>query len=181
VVIVLSDHSMDWSLPLSLVNLAGRLDDDPLLAGNVRIAQNGGADLLYWVGPADQRPAATDRMRQLALATPGVLSVVDPASLQLGANAGDLVVFCKAGWRFSDPDVISNPIPGNHGHPATEPIPLVISGGHPAVRRGLVSSAPARTLDVAPTVAHLFGLGAPAGGWDGVARTEAFTGVPVGN
>jgi len=181
VVIVLSDHSMDWSLPLSLVNLAGRLDVDPLLAGNVRIAQNGGADLLYWVGPADQRPAATDRMRQLALATPGVLSVVDPASLQLGANAGDLVVFCKAGWRFSDPDVISNPIPGNHGHPATEPIPLVISGGHPAVRRGLVSSAPARTLDVAPTVAHLFGLGAPAGGWDGVARTEAFTGVPVGN
>jgi hypothetical protein len=181
VLVVLSDHSMDWSLPLSLVNLAGRLGDDPLLAGNVRIAQNGGADLLYWVGPADGRPAAVDRMRQLALATPGVLSAVDPASLQLGQNAGDLVVFCKAGWRFSDPDVISNPIPGNHGHPATEPIPLVISGGHPAVRRGYVSSAPARTLDVAPTIAALFGLGAPAGGWDGVARTEAFTGVPVGN
>lgn len=174
VLIVLSDHSMDWSLPLSLINLTGRLDDDPLLAGNVRIAQNGGADLLYWVGAEDQRATAVERMRQLAVATPGVLSVSDPAALRLGQNAGDLVVFAKAGWRFTDPDVISNPIPGNHGHPATEPIPLVISGGHPMVRRGQVSSAPARTLDVAPTVGALFGLAAPTGGWDGQARMEAF-------
>lgn len=174
VVIVLSDHSMDWSLPLSLVNLAGRLDDDPLLDGNVRIAQNGGADLLYWTGPADQRAAAVERMRQVALATPGVLSAHDPAEVRLGPLAGDLVVFCKAGWRFTDPTVISNPVPGNHGHPASEPIPFVISGGHPMVRRGQVSSAPVRSLDVAPTVAALFGLPAPSGGWDGQARTEAF-------
>lgn len=174
VVIVLSDHSMDWSLPLSLVNLTGRFRDDPVLAGRVRIAQNGGADLLYWAGAPEQRPAAVARMRELALATPGVLSVHEPAGLLLGPNAGDLVVYCKAGWRFTDPDVVSNPIPGNHGHPATEPIPFVISGGHPAVRRGVTSSAPARTLDVAPTVAALFGLGAPAGGWDGQARLEAF-------
>ena len=174
VVIVLSDHSMDWSLPLSVINLTERLDDDPLLAGQVAIAQNGGADLLYWTGPADDRTAAVDRMRQLATAAPGVLSAHDPATLNLGQEAGDLVVFCKAGWRFSDPNVISNPIPGNHGHPATEPIPLVISGGHPMVRRGQVSAAPARTLDVAPTVAELFGLPAPAGGWDGQARMAAF-------
>ncbi len=174
VVVVLSDHSMDWSLPLSLVNLAGRLDDDPLLDGNVQVAQNGGADLLYWTGPPDQRPAAVERMRQVALATPGVLSAHDPAAVRLGPLAGDLVVFCKAGWRFTDPTVISNPIPGNHGHPASEPIPFVISGGHPMVRRGQVSSAPARSLDVAPTVAALFGLPAPSGGWDGQARTEAF-------
>jgi hypothetical protein len=174
VVIVLSDHSMDWSLPLSLVSLAGRLDDDPLLGEHVRIAQNGGADLLYWTGPADQRSVAVERMRQLALATPGVLAAHDPVQLRLGPLAGDLVVFCKAGWRFTDPTVISNPIPGNHGHPASEPIPFVISGGHPTVRRGQVSSAPARSLDVAPTVAALFGLTAPSGGWDGQARTEAF-------
>ncbi len=181
VVILLADHSMDWSLPLSLINLTGRLDDDPLLAGNVRIAQNGGADLLYWTGPEDSRAEATVRMRQIAQAAPGVLSVHDPAELRLGTNAGDVVVYCKPGWRFTDPSVISNPIPGNHGHPATEPIPFVISGGHPSVRRGQVSSAPARTLDVAPTVASLFGLPAPDGGWDGQARTEAFQGVPAGN
>ncbi|HWM02658.1 MAG TPA: alkaline phosphatase family protein [Actinophytocola sp.] len=174
VVILLSDHSMDWSLPLSLVNLAGRLDDDPLLAGNVQIAQNGGADLLYWTGPPADRTEAIVHMRQIALDTPGVLSAHDPAELRLGPEAGDLVVYCKAGWRFTDPTVISNPIPGNHGHPATEQIPFVISGGHPMVRRGQVSSAPARSLDVAPTVAALFGLAAPQGGWDGEARREAF-------
>ncbi len=118
-------------------------------------------------------------MRQIAQATPGVLSVHDPAQLRLGANAGDVVVFAKPGWRFTDPSVISNPIPGNHGHPATEEVPFVISGGHPMVRRGQVSSAPVRTLDVAPTVAALFGLPAPDGGWDGQVRAEAFQGVPA--
>lgn len=177
VVIVLTDHSMDWSLPLSLVNLAGRLDDDAFLDGRFQVAQNGGADLLYWTGPPDERAAAVERMRSIALATPGVLSVHDPAGLHLGPNAGDLVVYCKAGWRFTDPTVISNPIPGNHGHPATEPIPLVVSGGHPLVRRGVVSSAPARTMDVAPTVASLFGLPAPSDGWDGVALSPAFAGA----
>jgi arylsulfatase A-like enzyme len=88
-------------------------------------------------------------------------------------------VYCKAGWRFTDPTVVSNPIPGNHGHPATEPIPLVVSGGHPVVRRGVVSSAPARTVDIAPTVASLFGLRAPSGGWDGVPLSAAFAGVPA--
>ncbi|MFI7677014.1 alkaline phosphatase family protein [Actinophytocola sp. NPDC049390] len=179
VVIVLADHSMDWSLPLSVVNLAGRLDDDAFLDGRFRIAQNGGADLLYWTGPADDRAEAVARMRSIALATPGVLSVHAPAGLHLGSNAGDLVVFCEAGWRFTDPTVISNPVPGNHGHPASEPIPLVVSGGHPLVRRGLVSSAPARTMDVAPTVASLFGLQAPPGGWDGVPLSPAFAGVPA--
>jgi hypothetical protein len=177
VVIVLADHSMDWSLPLSLVNLAGRLDDDAFLDGRFQVAQNGGADLLYWTGPPDERSAAVERMRSIALGTPGVLSVHDPAGLHLGPNAGDLVVYCKAGWRFTDPTVISNPIPGNHGHPATEPIPLVVSGGHPLVRRGVVSSAPARTMDIAPTVASLFGLPAPAGGWDGVPLSPAFAGA----
>jgi hypothetical protein len=172
---------MDWSLPLSLINLAGRLDDDPLLAGNVQIAQNGGADLLYWTGPAEARAEAIVHMRQIAQATEGVLSAHDPAELRLGTNAGDVVAYAKAGWRFTDPGVISNPIPGNHGHPATEQIPFVISGGHPAVARGQVSPAPAHTMDVAPTVAALFGLAAPDGGWDGQARTEAFQGALAGS
>jgi type I phosphodiesterase/nucleotide pyrophosphatase len=181
VVILLADHGMDWSLPLSIINLTGRFDDDPLLAGNVQLAQNGGADLLYWTGPASSRAEAIVHMRQIASETDGVLSVRDPAELRMGANAGDLVAYAKEGWRFTDPSVISNPIPGNHGHPATERIPFVISGGHPSVRRGQVSSAQVHTLDVAPTVAALFGLAAPAGGWDGEARMEAFQGVPVGN
>ncbi|NIJ11343.1 arylsulfatase A-like enzyme [Saccharomonospora amisosensis] len=174
VLVVLADHSMDWSLPHRVVSLAPRLEADPLLAGRVAIAQNGGADLLTFTGPAEQRADAVARMREVALATDGVLSAHEPARLRLGPEAGDLVVYCRAGWRFTDPRVWSNPIPGNHGHPATEPIPFFVAGGHPAVRAGNASSAGVRTVDVAPTVGALFGLAEPEGGYDGTARLEAF-------
>jgi predicted AlkP superfamily pyrophosphatase or phosphodiesterase len=169
VVIVLADHSMDWSRPDKIISLSPRLEADPLLAGKLVVAQNGGADLLYWTGPARRRSAALDRMREIALATPGVLSVKTPKKLRLSDNAGDLVVYCRSGWRFSDPAQYSNPIPGNHGHPATGPIPFFIGGGHRLVGKG-TSSAAARTVDVAPTVGTLFGLGKPRGGYDGRSR-----------
>jgi len=172
-VVVLADHSMDWSTPDNLISLRPELDADPLLAGHVQIAQNGGADLLYWTGAAAQRSAAIDRMTTIARALPGVLAAYDRAStrwLRLGARAGEVVVYCRAGWRFSDPSATSNPIPGNHGHPATRPIPFFLSGGHPVVRHRVASSAPARTVDVAPTLGEFFGLTAPRGRWDGASR-----------
>lgn len=173
-VIVLADHSMDWSLPHKVISLADNLAEDRLLAGNVEIAQNGGADLLYWTGPARQRAAAVKRMRQISLAQPGVLAAHDRVSqhqaLRLGSNAGDVIVWCKAGWRFSDPTPVSNPIPGNHGHPATYPIPFFVAGGHQLVPKRRTSTAIARTVDVAPTVAKFFGVGPPRRGWEGVAR-----------
>lgn len=170
VVIVLADHSMDWSQPHRIINLQPSMDADPLLAGKVVIADNGGADLLYWTGPKAERKQARQRMRQIALATAGVLSVHRPKKLGLGPEAGELVVYCKAGWRFSDPAFFDNPIPGNHGHPATEPIPFFIGGGSPLVRSGTSSTARATTMDVAPTVGEVFGLSAPRGGYDGRSR-----------
>jgi hypothetical protein len=172
--IVLADHSMDWSTYNRVVSLAGPLDDDPLLRGRVQIADNGGADLLYWTGPSAQKERAVRRMMAISKRVPGVLSVHDrrQRSLRLGPEAGDVVAFCRAGWRFSDPDPLtSNPIPGNHGHPATRPIPFFINGGHPSLRRRAASQLTAQTIDVAPTVARFFGLrGAPRGGWDGTSR-----------
>ncbi|MDA3629207.1 alkaline phosphatase family protein [Saccharopolyspora sp. WRP15-2] len=173
VLLICADHSMDWSWAHKVISLQKAMGDDPLLAGRIQIAQNGGADLLYFTGPTAERDAAVARMRELALATEGVLSAHDPRDLRLGAEAGDLLVYCEPGWRFADPEVISNPIPGNHGHPATEPIPFFTTGGHPAVRTG-TSSAEAHTIDVAPTLGALFGLPAPTGGYDGTARAEAF-------
>ena len=170
VVVVLADHSMDWSVATRLVSLAPAVEAEPMLAGRVQIAQNGGADLLYWVGPDAERDAAVARMREVVQAVPGVLSCHLPGDLRLGPEAGDLVVYCKAGWRFSDPAVYSNPIPGNHGHPATEPIPFFVSGGAPHVTKGAVRSETAHTIDVAPTVGALFGLRAPRGGYDGTSR-----------
>ncbi|GGO72215.1 alkaline phosphatase family protein [Nocardioides deserti] len=173
IVVVLADHSMDWSRPDRVVSLTAPLADDPFLAGKVAVAQNGGADLLYWTGPAKQRERGVERMLAVARATPGVLSAHDRARsprLRLGPNAGDVVAYCRAGWRFSDPNVVANPIPGNHGHPATRAIPFFIGGGHPAAAKA-VSSTLATTVDVAPTIAAFFGLrGAPRGGWDGRSR-----------
>jgi arylsulfatase A-like enzyme len=172
VVIVLADHSMDWSRPNDVISLQGALDADPLLAGRVAIADNGGADLLYWTGAANRRAAAVQRMREIAEATPGVLAAHDRREkrLRLGPEAGDVVVFCKPGWRFSEPDPTGNPIPGNHGHPVTRPIPFFITGGHPSVPQRHRSPARAHTIDVAPTVADFFGVGAPRGGYDGRSR-----------
>jgi arylsulfatase A-like enzyme len=175
VVLVLADHSMDWSLPQRVVSLSAAFEADGMLAGRVVVAQNGGADLCYWTGPDAGRAAAVERMRSLAEATDGVLATHLPGGLRLGPEAGDLVAYCRSGWRFTEPEPVSNPIPGNHGHPATEPIPFFVGGGSSLVRQGATSSAPARTVDVAPTVAALFGLPAPAGGFDGTARTDAFT------
>ena len=169
VVIVLADHSMDWSRPDRLISLQPAFDADPLLAGNVVIAQNGGADLLYWTGAEEPRRTAVARMREIAAGSAGVLSVHTPDELRLSPLAGDLVVYCRSGWRFSDPASSSNPIPGNHGHPATAPIPFFIGGGHRLVRQRS-SSAAAATVDVAPTVGRVFGLGEPRGGYDGRSR-----------
>jgi hypothetical protein len=173
VVMVLADHSMDWSIPTNVVSVDLILQSRPELQPSIRIAQNGGADLLYWTGPDADRAAGLAAVEQLVSAHEGVLSVNRPGDLRLGAEAGDLVAYCRAGWRFSDPYVASNPIPGNHGHPATEPIPFFISGGSPLVVPGAVSSEPARTVDVAPTVGAVYGLKDPRGGYDGTARSGA--------
>ncbi|MFP5336143.1 MAG: alkaline phosphatase family protein [Actinomycetes bacterium] len=177
VLVVLADHSMDWSLPTNVISLDLVLRQRPDLRAQVVVSQNGGADLLSWVGPAADRDAGLDAVRALVLDHPGVLAVHRPADLRLGPQAGDLVAYCRAGWRFSDPYVASNPIPGNHGHPATEPIPFFVAGGSPRVRRGATSSAPARTVDVAPTVGHLLGLGEPSGGYDGAVLVDALSGA----
>ncbi|MDV6013847.1 alkaline phosphatase family protein [Haloechinothrix sp. LS1_15] len=178
VVMVLADHSMDWSSPWALISLQPVMDRDPMLAGNVVISQNGGADLLYWTGPERERAEARRRMAELAGGVDGVLSVHEPAELALGPEAGEVVAFCRAGWRFSDPRPWSNPIPGNHGHPATEPIPFVISGGDPIVRSGVAAPGRAVTPDVAPTVGALLGIAEPDGGYDGRVLGEAFTALP---
>jgi len=170
VLIVLADHSMDWSLPQRIVSLAPVFDADPMLAGKVEIAQNGGADLLYWTGRSALRDEAVSRMRTLARDVPGVLAIRDPAMLRLDSRAGDLVAYCRSGWRLSDPAPVSNPIPGNHGHPATLPIPFFIAGGSTLVRRRFASSLSTHTIDVAPTVGRVFGLGGPRGGYDGSSR-----------
>jgi len=176
VIMVLADHSMDWSIPSNVISIDLILRAHPTLREQLVIGQNGGADLIYWVGSDAGRAAGLAEVRALVTAHEGVLSVHEPAALRLGEEAGDLMAYCRAGWRFSDPTIVSNPIPGNHGHPTTEPIPFFFAGGSPRVRTGITLSDPARTVDIAPTVGALLGLKPPSGGYDGTARTSAFVG-----
>ena len=73
-VLVLADHSMDWSIPSQTISLKTVFDKDAALSGNYEIAQNGGAELVYWTGAASAKDAALTSMRTKALATPGVFA-----------------------------------------------------------------------------------------------------------
>ena len=122
-VIVLADHSMDWSRPDQI--------DQPAAAARRRPAARGqGPDRRQ----RRRRPPLLDRARRPARrgrrpdathrdGPPGRAVGPRPAASRRGCGsapaAGDVVVYCRAGWRFSDPSQTDNPIPGNHGHPAT--------------------------------------------------------------
>jgi len=180
VLLVLADHSMDFSLPTATIPVNRLLAPRPDRQASIVITQSSGADLPYWTGSAAHRDAGLSVVRRLVQAHPGVLSGHVPGSLRPGREAGDLVAHARPGWRLTAPEPTANPIPGNHGHPATEPIPFLLSGGHPALRgRGTTSGAPARTVDVAPMVGAMFGLAAPASGHDSAPRREAFVALPL--
>jgi hypothetical protein len=211
VFMVTADHSMDWSRRDHALNLAPAFEADELLAGEVVAADNGGACLYALRCPEDPRaPDRLARMRELALATDGVdealylhpnaadggdthwLGKVHP-TWRLGELGGDLLVTVAPGWRIghstSMPAMFANPIPGNHGHPVTLPIPFVIAGGYPGIVQQVVEApgevaddaehpALARNIDLAPTAAWLLGLQPPPGGFDGRVLSEAFRSRP---
>lgn len=117
-----------------------------------------------------------------------------PASLaSKHPNLGDLVLAAAPGFKFAEPDVSANPIPGNHGHPATFRNTMLISGGSPWVKKGQIIAASmenpgpfdrlpeqSENIDVTPTVAWLLGLNIqpddfPEGsGFDGRVLNQAF-------
>ncbi|MGL4307183.1 MAG: alkaline phosphatase family protein [Mycobacteriaceae bacterium] len=175
VIFVLADHSMDWSIPTQVVTMHNTLDSDPLLSGRCVIAQNGGSELIYFTGDEADRQAAISRIIEIYNDATGIEKAEPITESMLGQRAGDVVAYCQQGWRFSDPGTLSNPIPGNHGHSTTLPIPFFVTGGHPAIEGGQEVLSSVHTIDIAPTIAQLFGLTAPAGGWDGVAQVTGLT------
>ncbi len=182
VVLFTADHSMDWSLPHRYISLDPVLAADPVTTGRYEIAQNGGADLVYFTGEPADRDTVVARMRELILEVEGVASVHAPAELGIDAKAGDVVALCEPGYRFSDTSPWSNPIPGNHGHAVTLPIPVMVTGGVDFIRRGtVIERVTAHNWDMAPTVAWLFGLpearnpGALRRHYDGSVLVDAFT------
>src|SRR5690606_28238822 len=84
VIIVLADHSMDWSVPENLISAQRAIDADPALRGRFGIAQNGGADTFTFLGAPAERDAAVARLRTVVAGLPGVNRLYDPAELRLG-------------------------------------------------------------------------------------------------
>ena len=196
VMLVVSDHGMDWSTPDHYVNLT------PSLEPGLFAVQNGGTGSIFVVDPAD--PANDEKLaaaRVTALMHEGVEAAwyrkpnsLDPGEdtlipASLGArheNIGDLVVVAKQGWRISDPSSTSNPLPGNHGHLPTFHNTFIVGGGLSALRTQTVGDPGAsvdpmlrlpeqsENTDVAATVAWLLGI--DAADMDGRALTEAFQG-----
>jgi hypothetical protein len=199
VMLVVSDHGMDWSTPMNFVNLT------PDLAPGLFAVQNGGTGSIFVVDPGDpEKEQKLASARAIALMQEGVDAAwyrepnsLDPGEdtlipASLGArheNIGDLVIVAKQGWRISDPSQTSNPLPGNHGHMVTFHNTFIVTGGLTALRTQTVGDPSAvvdpmlrlpeqsENTDVAPTVAWLLGM--DAGDMDGRALTEAFqTGIP---
>lgn len=209
VLIFTADHSMDWSSPDSTVSLAEGIAADPELADEVVFALNGGAGLYSLRRPAHALAGERlRRLREIAVALEGVdealytrpnpadggeehwVGQVRPDWGLTGDRTGDLVLTAADGFRVVGDSAFDNPIPGNHGHTVTLPIPVIVSGGAPIVARQRIVAAPdlgpadrdpgqAENIDTGTTVAWLLGLNPPPGGFDGRVLREAFTARPA--
>ena len=180
-VLVLADHSMDWSVPQQTISLTSVFDGDPLAGGQFPRSRRTEAPTSS-TGPArpSSRRCGLAKMRSLV---PGHVTGVFQAHVHRPdprpAARCPTPVTCSSTARpaggSATPARQSNPIPGNHGHPATEPIPFFVGGGSSLVRKGIARSAKAHTMDVAPTLGEVLrhrsaghglgGLLAPARLW----------------
>ncbi|HEY0914062.1 MAG TPA: alkaline phosphatase family protein [Solimonas sp.] len=148
--------------------------------------------------PGTSRPLNADKIIGAWYTTPNPdePDATMPTSLEAAhPRFGDLVLAADKGFKFSEPfPILGNPIPGNHGHPATFRNTMLVSGGSPWVRRGVVVApsiaAPgpfdrlpeqSENVDILPTVAWLLGLRIRASdfpdgrGFDGRVLSQAFT------
>jgi arylsulfatase A-like enzyme len=127
----------------------------PVVAGNIVHAANPHIQSVYYhvhAGSGDSYILATGQH---------VSSSVDLANQYLlstfqGGNAPDVVALCTEDAAFVTQG--AETWKGNHGGGAwgSQHMPLIISG--PGVAAGVVSHAPARLEDIAPTALALFGI-----------------------
>jgi hypothetical protein len=197
VVIFTSDHGMDWSTPDH--HTGSDIYPDPPapntttvgnMPGVARIVGGGGTTMFYLHPGANPEPIADTLKAVEGIETVATRAPVPgyPGLDDLGMDhpdTGDIIGLNKPGWRDGGyHGSAGNPIPGNHGHAVTQHSTLFVAGGHPAldetpesVSTPVVFSRPDEgpgNLSVAPTVARLFGLQGPEGGYDGAPLSEAF-------
>lgn len=198
VMLVVSDHSMETTLPTTKTPLSDLFDEAGIPGWRYEIVGNGGAAHVYLTNrSAPGRFDLLRRLRRAALGGPGLwpvqealyrepnledggsahtLAEVHPEWGLGGPRAGDLVVTHARGGAFLESSDASsvpfNPLTGNHGSTHTADNTFAIVSGGPFVRPGRYLER-AVTVDVAPTVARLLGYPPPADS-EGTFRAEAF-------
>ena len=171
-VIVLADHSMDWSVPQNTISLTRSSRSTPRWRATSRSPRTEAPTSS--TGPARRRrgPPPSRGCGRWPWPRTGVFQahVIDQTpSLQLGANAGDLLVYCKAGWRFSDPGPQSNPIPGTTGTRPRSPSRSSWAADHPwCARESRGLRRPTRWTSLLRSASS--SASAPRPGWEGYAR-----------
>jgi hypothetical protein len=165
----------------------------------VHVVGDGGVEHVYGDGV---RPGATEvgadgerlaRVAAIARKTTGVAEVLVrlpvPGVPGLAAahpdwhvaheRMGDLIVVAAPGYQLIDPwDDVDAHLKGNHGAPGELEVPLVVSGGSPALRAAPAGTDAPGAVDVAPTIVALLGLRAPRR-IDGSPVPAALAGRPI--
>lgn len=171
-----SDHGMgEWDrtlVPQVLAAVAGAgyvpeivtPGRSPAAATEVVIVPNsvrvGDVTLRGRAASAEGRAAVRAALESLSPAyLSAVLDQADLAGLRASGKLGDLVAEARLPYGFA----LSEPPPGekraSHGSRDELPVPLVLSGA--GFRRGVAPERPV-TVDLAPTIAALLGVRAPA-------------------
>jgi hypothetical protein len=206
VLLVLSDHGMDWGQPDRIAQIKTAIQGAGYTLGpnganaDFWIVGGGGTELVYVHHDSDLPDIAriVEDAEGVAFVSTRtrVPGVKGPTNAELGIDhpySPDIQAFMKPSYRSSPTSGggSDNPLPGNHGHAITQHSALMVAGGHPLLREGN-RSVPGETvyepgeklfadprkgpgsMSVAPTVAALFGVGAPPGGYDGPGLADAF-------
>lgn len=167
VLIISSDHSMDYSNPIdpaSRVDVAAALDADPSTADRFLVSENGGAGFVFLTDPeAGDRDQVLADARAVIAELPGVaevlhrlpnpldpgtdLAAVHPAwNLHQTSRAGDLFVHAEEAHVIGSQT--SNPLPGNHGHGVTRHITALVTGGWDGIVAQEITASDPDAVDV---------------------------------
>jgi arylsulfatase A-like enzyme len=173
---VTADHGFD-ALP---ADARAQIAADAVVAGGAHFVADGGVAHVY-AGPAGSLETTIGKARRhdgiaaVYARAPRANAPAPPADWHVDdPRMGDVILVARSGFTFvGGPRDPTRRFRGNHGGPGERRVPLIVVGGHPALRRAPGEVQPS-VADVAPTIARLLDLGPP---WrvDGtpVARSDA--------
>lgn len=160
VVFVTADHGFDelragrsWAIETRSMNVGGTE-----IVSDCRVAH------VYADPRHPNAPAATAAWARRQPGIGGVyVSPLPPEWHLRHERAGGLLLVARPGFAFvgapSDP---TRGFRGNHGGPGERFVPLVVVGGHPALRKAPGPATPQpSSVDLAPTIARLLGIDPP--------------------